>query len=302
MSLKSVKAVLNGQTYILNYDSASGTYKATLTAPAASSYPLDGHFYPVQVIAEDNAGNVATVDSSDPTLGAALKLRVLEKVAPTIAVTYPTDGARIITSLPTITWNVTDTGSGVDPAKLSLTLNGTKITSGITATPITNGYACSYTPSAALAEGNNTVAFDAEDFDGNKATQASSTFSVDTVAPTLNVSEPAEGLSTNNASCTVAGSTNDATSSPVSVAIKLNNVDQGAVTVDGSGNFSKVIMLSEGQNTIEVTATDKAGQSTTVTRHVELDTHAPVISGVTIAPNPADSGDTLIITVTVHDE
>lgn len=301
MAIKSVKAVINGTTYNLTLDSSSGTYKATLVAPAESSYPLEGHYYPVKVTAEDTAGNTASADDKDPTLGASLRLRVLEKDAPTITATYPTDGARIITSTPKITWTVLDSGSGVDPSTLALTLNGVKITSGITAKPISGGYACEYTPTAALGEGNNAVAFDAADFDGNRATQVSVTFAVDTVAPTLNVSEPAEGLSTNEPACTVAGTTNDATSSPVSVSIKLNNVDQGTVTVGSSGAFSKVLTLNEGQNTIEVTATDQAGKATTVTRHVELDTHAPVISGVTITTNPADSGKTLIISVTVTD-
>ena len=53
--------------------------------------------------------------------------------------------------------------------------------------------------------------------------------------------------------------------------------------------------------TITVVATDGAGKSSTVTRTVILDTHAPVFSQVTIAPNPVDAGATYIITVKVND-
>ena len=86
-----------------------------------------------------------------------------------------------------------------------------------------------------------------------------STIKVDTVPPSLTVTTPTDGLITNTDTLTVSGTTNDATSSPVTVTITLNTVDQGAVTVDGGGAFSKLVTLSEGSNTIVVvTATDKA--------------------------------------------
>lgn len=45
MAIKSVQAIVNGVTTTLTYDSASKTYKATLTAPAKSSYNQSGHYY-----------------------------------------------------------------------------------------------------------------------------------------------------------------------------------------------------------------------------------------------------------------
>ena len=51
MAIKSVQAIVNGVTTTLTYDSASKTYKATLTAPAKSSYNQSGHYYGVQIIA-----------------------------------------------------------------------------------------------------------------------------------------------------------------------------------------------------------------------------------------------------------
>ena len=52
-------------------------------------------------------------------------------------------------------------------------------------------------------------------------------------------------------------------------------------------------------NVIVVTATDGAGKTSTVTRNVYCNTIAPVISEVTIEPNPVDAGATYVITVTV---
>lgn len=103
--VKTVKVTLNGQTYNLTLDSASGKYKATLIAPAQTSWNVNaGHYYPVTVEAEDNAGNKVVVNDSDAQFGAALKLRVKETVAPVIALTYPTSAARITNSKPTFAW------------------------------------------------------------------------------------------------------------------------------------------------------------------------------------------------------
>ena len=60
--------------------------------------------------------------------------------------------------------------------------------------------------------------------------------------------------------------------------------------------------MSEGENTITVIATDGAGKSTTVVRHVTLDTGGPVFKSVTITPNPVDGGQTFIIEVEVEDD
>lgn len=37
-------------------------YETTVTAPGKSSYPLQGHYYPVIIKAVDDAGNVTTAD------------------------------------------------------------------------------------------------------------------------------------------------------------------------------------------------------------------------------------------------
>ena len=107
---------------------------------------------------------------------------------------------------------------------------------------------------------------------------------------------------TNNSSITVTGKTNDATSSPVKVTVKLNSGNAENVVVDESGNFSKQLTLVQGINTITITATDSAGKQTTITRTVTLNTSAPVITSITLTPNPVDAGKTFIISVSVTDE
>ena len=301
--VKTVQAIVNGQTYTLTLNSSTGKYEATLTVPATSSYPLDGHYYPVTIKATDDAGNTATKDATDTTLGSSLRLQVKEKTAPVIAVTVPTASALLTNNKPTITWKVTDDDSGVNPSTIGLTIDsGSKITGdAITKTAITNGYQCTYTPTTALSDGSHTLKFDASDHDGNAAAQKSVTFKVDTVPPTLSVTAPTADLVTNKAACTVTGKTSDVTSGPVTLTIKLNNGTATEVTVGSDGSFSKALTLTEGVNTITVVATDGAGKKTTVTRTVTLKTSAPVIQSVTITPNPVDAGKTFIISVEVTD-
>ena len=304
MAVKTVQAIVNGVTTTLTLNSGTGKWEATITAPATSSYNNnDGHYFPVTIKATDEAGNVTTKNDTDATLGSSLQLRVKEKTAPTITITYPTASALIINNKPAIRWKVTDNDSGVNPDTIGITIDsGSKVTgSAITKTAITGGYDCTYTPTTALADGSHTIKIDASDYDGNAAAQKSVTFKIDTVPPTLSVTAPVNGLITNKAACTVAGTTNDITSSPVTVTVKLNSGSAEAVTVGADGSFSKALTLVAGSNTITVVATDSAGKSTTVTRTVTLDTVAPTIKAVTLTPNPVDAGKTYVISVEVTD-
>lgn len=304
MAVKTVQAIINGVTTTLTLNSNTGKWEATVTAPSTSSYNVnDGHYYPVTIKATDQAGNVTTKTDTDATLGDSLKLKVKEKVAPVITITYPTASALITNNKPAIRWNVTDNDSGVNPDTIGITIDsGSKVTgSSVTKTAIAGGYECTYTPTTALADGSHTIKIDASDNDGNAAGQKTVTFKIDTVPPTLSVTAPANGLITNKASCTVTGTTNDVTSSPVTVTVKLNSSAAEAVTVSADGAFSKALTLVPGNNTITIVATDSAGKSTTVTRTVTLDTVAPTIRSITITPNPVDAGKTYVISVEVTD-
>lgn len=302
MSVQSVKAVVNGQTVNLQYNSGTQAWEATTTAPSLSSYNQPNHYYGVTITATDDSGNESTVSATSGDFQEDLQLVVKEKVAPVISITSPSSGAHITNNKPTIQFSITDADSGVDPDTISIKIdNGSAITSGITKTPSGKNYTCSYVPTTALSDGSHTIYINAKDYDGNAATQKSVAFTVDTVAPTLNVTSPTEGLKTNQSSLTVSGTTNDATSSPVTVTIKLNSGSAESVTVQSNGSFSKQITLANGENTIVITATDSAGKSTSVTRHVTLDTGAPVFQSIELIPNPVDAGQTYIIRVKVTD-
>ena len=300
MAIKTVQAIINGQTYTLALNSATGKYEATITAPGKTSYNQTGGYYNVQVKATNEAGTVGTADASTM---AGLKLVVRERVAPVITIISPSTGAYVNNSKQPVVFTVVDEadGSGVDLSTRVVKQDETAVaSSAITSTAIANGYQVTYTPETALTDGSHTVTVDCKDHDGNAATTKSTTYKVDTVPPTLNVTAPADKLITNKAALTVTGSTNDATSSPVTVKIKLNGTDQGAVSIASNGSFTKTVTLAEGSNTIVVTATDAAGKSSSVTRTVTLDTSVPKITAATITPNPVDAGKTVVISVTIE--
>jgi len=124
----------------------------------------------------------------------------------------------------------------------------------------------SWTASAALPDGNHTVHIRATDAVGNQAF-ANVSFSVKTRINVLVVNAPAEGLLTRNPVLLVTGVTD------LEARIMVNGRDAGA----SLGRFSATVYLSEGNNTVLVTAEDDSGNTATVARRVVLDTLPPFI-------------------------
>lgn len=313
-TITSVQAIINGQTYNLTKGTGD-TWSVSATAPTSTSGSNNAGqgpgvgaaaagkgYYPVIIKATDDFGNTTTLDVTDTTWGETLKLKVLEKTAPVAALTSPSSGAYIKSAKPTITFTVTDSGSGVNANECYVQIDsGTaiKATASVSGTTAT----CSYTPTANLADGQHTIKVYGYDYDGNKSNEVSATFTIDTTPPTLNISSPAdETTKTNATSIVVSGTTNDETSSPVTISITGGAQDYTNVTVT-AGAFSQNVALRDNDtNTLVIKAVDSAGQETTVTRIVVVNTSAPVITNISITPNPADVGGGLSISLTARSE
>jgi hypothetical protein len=82
----------------------------------------------------------------------------------------------------------------------------------------------------------------------------------------LDLFAPADKLVTSQVTILVQGATD------IDALLKLN---EGIVTVEPDGNFSVTFTLSEGWNTLEFSATDRAGNTRSITRTVLLDTIPP---------------------------
>lgn len=308
MSISTVKAVINGQTYPLTL-ADDGYYTLSGTAPALSSANEPGGYYGVQIIATDNAGNETTVNQEDGTWGAQLRLLAYESAKPTVTITYPSNDSRINTCTPTITAHLRDNDSGVDPATVDLRINsGSKITQGapgLTLTPVEGGYDLSYAVPDALDEGQTTISVGVSDKDGNAADPVSITCTIAVTAPTISLSSPAEGLVTNQAAVQIAGITSDDQLTSVTLTVTVNGHDQGPVTADGqTGAFSlaaNTAHMQEGSNTIKVKVVDATGLEAEITRTVTLDTKPPRIVEVIGVTDRVHVGSPYTIRVKVED-
>ena len=289
MALKSIIATVQDQEIELTYNSQTGYYEGTGKAGSDSSFPQPGGYFPVSIEAIDNTDLTTTVDSNHSTYGDNLKLFVAEEHKPQISIITPGEGGYITSdTMPSISFEVYDNKvqtkgySGIKKSSVVLKIDDA-VVSGVTLTDIDGGFRGTYTPSVPLDNGEHEIKVDCADNDGNSADTATRTFEIDNQAPSLEVYTPTDGSATSVSRIAVTGKTLDA-NTPITVEIMLNNVNQGSVTVNADGTFSKNIDLStQGDNVIKVIATDSIGnKSTERTITVRYNTTAPIFEKVDI--------------------
>ena len=185
---------------------------------------------------------------------------LVDNVPPQLMVTSPSDG--MITNRPTITVS----GTVDDPeAMVRIGWYGSFI-------PVVDG---SFTATYTLPrEGTNYLTITARDPAENYA-YVSLRVILDTQPPQINVTYPAEGQAVNTPTLNIAGSMIDQNNDTVTV--EANNGPPQPLTLVGS-NFSGTVTLSPGPNTLAFNATDKAGNSTRVSRSVTLDLDPPTVA------------------------
>ncbi|MGB0651775.1 MAG: hypothetical protein ACPGQL_01110 [Thermoplasmatota archaeon] len=130
----------------------------------------------------------------------------------------------------------------------------------------------SFALSLDLADGEHTVQLEATNGGGTESLTKS--FTVDTVAPSLEVTAPLDGTETTEIIATVEG-----TAEPGAQV----TVDGRDASPDGAGVFSLVVSLHQGENVIDVVATDAAGNEATTS--VTVTTTSPS------APPPEDDDE-----------
>lgn len=296
-NVKRAYVLFQGSQHIATYDESSGLWSVDIVAPAESSWPQPGHVFLAEIHAEDEAGNTVKMDSTDDTYGDLLKIRVLEKTAPTATILYPTDGSVLGSSTVDIKLRLQDAGgSGLNMDSVEFTVNGEPISD--LSWEDTAGEKNATYHAESLTNGNNTITLQVTDNDGNESTLASTTFIISTAAPSLDVLSPREGLVTNEKTITVTGVSMPGSSYVTIASVTIN--DEPAV-VEISGEFSHELTLTEGSNEIVIVATDSAGLTTTVRRTVILDTIAPIITDVIVEPSVVDASGTIHIVFRVID-
>ena len=307
MEPKTVKAIIDGQEYTLTYNGETKKWTALFTAPSRSSYNEEGHYYDVTARATDEAGNVKEVNSStEGAIGEALRLEVNEHVKPTATITAPGENALLTDNTPEITVQLRDDDSGINIDTFLLEIDSNPAigsdSPGVSTESVSGGYDVVYTPQEALGDGAHTIKVNVSDNDGNAADAVTRSIKIDTTPPSLDITNPPDNFVTNQKVITFEGSASDASGAPTVTMLLNEKTDQGEVTLNGEGKFTKQVTLeNEGVNYVDTTATDKAGKTTTIRRTIILNTHAPEFKTVTLTPNPVDAGATCQIDITFED-
>jgi hypothetical protein len=286
--------------------SVSGTVSVTASASstvgiASVQFQLDGanvgsadttspYTYSWNTVGVSNGNHIldaiATDTNGNSTTSAGVSVTV-NNVAPTVSITSPASGA-------TVSGTVTVTAtasSSVGIASVQFQLDGTNVGSADTTSPYT--YSWSTTGST---NGSHTLKAVATDKNGNSATSAGVTVTVNNVAaPTVSITSPASGA-------TVSGTvTVTATASSsvgiASVQFQLDGTNVGSADTTSPYTYSwSTTGSTNGSHTLKAVAKDKNGNSATSAGVTVTVNNA---SGPTVSITAPASGATVSGTVTV---
>jgi uncharacterized Zn-binding protein involved in type VI secretion len=219
--------------------------------------------------------NTLLVEARDPAgnKGSVSATIVLDTVAPVVTISAPLDG--LYTNIPQFTVSGT-----VNEDVASVTVNGVAAT----ISTVSPGSSL-FTATLTLTERTNSIVVTAIDKAGNRGT-ATVNVTLDTIAPQLTVIGPDDGALLNNGQIIFGGNTAEPVSS-----VLVNGVAAQAGT---NGGYTLPVTLLEGSNTLTVTATDRAGNRTTSTINVTLDSTPPAAPMIDPLATPTRIGTTAV--------
>lgn len=233
----------------------------------------------------------------------------VDTIPPTLSFLKPPEAAYVANTEPSLVFHYSDLGSGVNLSSLSLTVNGQSAevscpspVTGTTPVPASGTTTCSL--ASPMSQGGQTLSATVEDYAGNISKPAKRSFTVDTIPPTITITQSG-GKYTNQPNLALQGHLSEA----------------GTFTVNGTAvplgvhfGFSYPLDLTEGSNTLQLVATDLAGNVTQQSLTIILDTIPPPqpvlglisVSGpdkngqvtVTGKAGAVEGGDTVTITDT----
>ncbi|ENN8436835.1 Ig-like domain-containing protein [Enterobacter kobei] len=252
----------------------------------------------------EHTWSVVQIDGSKTTSAGSITVTVSTAEA---SITLATTAGDNVINASEQSAGFTLSGSSQHLAKgtdVSVTLNGKTYTAEVGA----NGAWSVKVPAAdaqALGDGTWTVNVSGKDAAGNTVS-GSQTIGVDTAAPTLSVDTLAQdniiNAAEHNQPLTLTGKTNAEAGQIVTVTLNGKNYN---ATVGNDGTWSvtlaasEVQALSEGNHTLTVNVSDKAGNGTSATADFSVHTAAPVITIHTVAGddilNTSEQGQAQII-------
>ena len=147
----------------------------------------------------------------------------VDSTPPTITLTTPANGSSTNDTTPTFS-GVAGSRPAISPRVTVTVYNGPNTSGTVAATlPTTrNGVTGAYSVDAsALAQGTYTAVATQQDSAGNTGTSSANTFSIDTTAPVVTLTNPADGLSTNDTTPTYNGTATSGTGDSATVVVKI---------------------------------------------------------------------------------
>lgn len=253
LEFEAVRGGADPQGYLWNdaYDQgeAGSPYRATSGDLSKSAFGTQG------------LGNVAELDT-------ARGGPIAPNAPPTIRIDAPEDGALL----------------SATPVSVSGPFTGSAVTVDVNGTPATvvDG---TFLASLDLADGVHLLTATAANAAGTAGDAV--TVAVDTTAPVVTITAPADGSLVNASPLEVSGTVDD----PGVVAVAVN----GVVAPVSGGSFSAGVPLQAGANTLTASATDAAGNTGSASVGVILDTQAPALT----ITGPADGTLTTLSLINV---
>lgn len=244
-------------------DSLSGVVQCPAAVPVTS----EGAQQTISGTVQDEAGNTATTTA----------FVNLDKTPPTVAITSPTAGGTLYTvgSNP-VSGTDGDNLSGI----ASVTCNGA-------AAQVTDA---SFTCSANVSTGSNSITVQATDAAGNVASTAESVTVVP--PPVVTITSPANLSYGNFSPITVQGTVDDP-----NAMVTIN----GATAAASGGTFSLSVPLVEGTNTLTAVATNAGGNQGSASIDVTLDTTPPHVTIDSPGSGTTTTSGTVTVTGIVND-
>jgi N-acetylneuraminic acid mutarotase len=216
---------------------------------------LVGNAFSLDVILANEGSNLITIEIEDlaGNVGSSLITVIKDTVAPILTVTTPEEN--YITNVAQLLCE----GTVVETNPDSFKINGT----------IFDASSGTYSGLTDLVEGTNTVAFEARDLAGN-VTTISKTVVLDQTAPEITLTSPADNTFTKESQILCEGTVIDDNLSR----IVINSISYPLT----DSAFSHLVDIYEGTNGISIIAFDLAGNRTSLSREVTLDTVSPELT------------------------
>jgi len=225
---------------------------------------------------DDGTTVIKAIDTSTgaPIFGESTLTVLADTVAPVVTLTSPTEGLVLNDTDLTVSGSVDDT-TAYTRGHTKIIVNGTAID----VNPDPDAATGAFSQGVTLEVGSNTVLIRAVDSSGNTGTSGTITVEVDPAKPAVTITTPAAGVLTSATSCNVTGTV----AATITTATLRINGNPYTVTV-ASGNFSRLVTLSEGTNVIVANAYttghegELAFRGTSGVRTITRDTTAPVVT------------------------